>query len=150
MTGRRWWLAGVGTVVLIVAAVVVVFVWVLPTDQDSDCTTVRELIAFNEAHNEKVTTQSDPNDPTETSLSDYEAWAAQMRNYAEEISEPQLAPHADKVADLASQTVTIVQEARDDSAQAPPSGPPAWVQEYAQANLQYRNELAALEKGCPA
>jgi hypothetical protein len=149
MTARRWWLGGFA-VAATAAVVVVAFVWVLPTRSASDCTTVRELVDYNRAHNEKVTAQSDPNVPTETSLSDYEVWAAKMRDYADKISDPRLAPHAQKVADLAGQTVTIVQQARDDSAQAPTSGPPSWVQKYAKTNVQYRNELTALEKACPA
>jgi negative regulator of sigma E activity len=150
MTARRWWLAGISAAVVIAAIVVVVFVWVLPNRSDSDCTTVRQLIQFNQAHNQKLTAQSDPNDPTETSLSDYESWAAQMRDFATEITDPQLAPHAQQVAELANQTVTVVREARDDSNQSPVSGPPPWVQKYAQMNIEFRKELNDLETACPA
>ena len=89
---------------------------------------MRQLIEFNQRHNETLAANSDPNAPSETSLSDYEAWAAQLKTYAAEIADPQVAPHAKKVADLASQTVTVVKQARDDAAQSPQPGPPPWAQ----------------------
>jgi hypothetical protein len=150
MTVRRWWVAGSSAAVVLAAIAAVVFVWVLPSRSDSDCTTVRQLIDFNQTHNEKVTAQSDPNDPTETSLSDYESWAEKMRDFATEITDPQLAPHARHVAELASQTVQVVREARDDSNQPPVSGPPPWVQKYAQLNIEFRAALSDLETACPA
>lgn len=147
MTAPRWWLAGVAA--LVAALIVGVSIWMTTKRSDSDCTTVHELIEFNHAHNQALTAQSDPNSRTETSISDYQAWAARLNGYADEIEDPDLKPHARQVADLASRTVTIVQQARDDAAQSPGPGPPPWVQEYARANDQFRDEIAALQKACP-
>ena len=147
MTARRWWLAGMGTAAL-AAIAVLLCVWLLQDRSDSDCTTVRQLIEFNWNHNETLAANSDPN--KETPLTDYEGWAAQLGSYATKITDPQLAPHAKAVADLASQTITVVKESRDDAAQIPEPGPPPWVQKYAQLDVQFKNELGALDKACPA
>jgi hypothetical protein len=147
MTARRWWLAGIGTVAF-AAIAVLLCVWLLPDRSESDCTTVRQLIEFNQHHNETLAANSDPN--KETPPSDYEAWAAQLHTYATEITDPQLAPHAEAVADLASQTMSVVKHGQDDTAQSPAPGPPPWVQKYAQLDVQFRNELGALDKACPA
>lgn len=147
MTARRWWLAGLGTIA-VAAIAVLLCVWLRPDRADSDCTTVRQLIEFNQHHNETLAANSDPN--KETSLSDYEAWAAQLGSYATEITDPQLAPHAKAVADLANRTVTVVKESRDEAAQPPTPGPPPSAQNYAQAAVQFRNEIGTLDKACPA
>jgi len=147
MTARRWWMAGMGTVAF-AAIAVLLCVWLLPDRSDSDCTTVRELIEFNQHHNETLAANSDPN--KETQLSDYEAWAAQLGTYATKITDPQLAPHAKAVADLASQTTTVVKESRDEAAQTLEPGPPPSAQKYAQVAVQFRNEIGALDKACPA
>jgi hypothetical protein len=147
MTARRWWLAGIGTVAF-AAIAVLLCVWLLPDRSDSDCTTVRQLIEFNQRHNEALAANSDPNESTP--LSDYEAWAAQVGSYASRITDPQLAPHAKAVADLASQSLTVAKEGQDDTAQSPEPGPPPWVQKYAKLDVQFKNELGALDKACPA
>ncbi|MDT5063993.1 MAG: hypothetical protein QOK02_148 [Mycobacterium sp.] len=146
MTARRWWLAGIGTVAF-AAIAVVLCVWLLPDRSDSDCPTVRQLIEFNQRHNEALAANSDPDE--ETPLSDYEAWAAQVGSYAIKITDPQLAPHAKAVADLASQTITVVKESRDEAVQAPEPGPPPSAQKYAQVAVQFRDEINALNKACP-
>jgi hypothetical protein len=149
MTARRWWLAGMGTAAF-AAIAVLLCVWLLPDRSDSDCTTVRQLIEFNQRHNETLAANSDPNNPPETSPSDDEAWVARLGNYASKITDPQLAPHAKAVADLASQSLTVAKEGQDDTAQSPEPGPPPWVQKYAQLDVQFKNELGALDKACPA
>jgi hypothetical protein len=149
MTARRWLMAGMGTVAF-AAIAVLLCVWLLPDRSDSDCTTVRQLIEFNQHHNETLAAHSDPKNPSETPLSDYEAWAAQLGSYATKITDPQLAPHAKAVADLASETITVVKESRDEAAQTPEPGPPPSAQKYAQVAVQFRNEIGALDKACPA
>jgi anti-sigma factor RsiW len=149
MSTRRWYLVA-AAIAAVAAIVAIVFIWVIPDRPESDCATVHELIDFNQKHNETITAQSDPSHPSETPASDYKSWATQLKSYADEIHDPQLASHAERVAALADQTVTVVNEARDDSTQSPLSGPPPWVQEYAQLNKQFKAELATLQTACPA
>jgi hypothetical protein len=150
MTTRRWYLVAAVAIAAVAAIVAIVFIWVVPDRSGSDCETVHQLIEFNKTHNQAITAQSDPNHPSETPASDYKSWATQLKSYADEIHDPQLASHAERVAALADQTVTVVNEARDDGAQSPPSEPPQWVKEYAQLNKQFKTELSALQTACPA
>ncbi|MDT5082605.1 MAG: hypothetical protein QOJ80_7242 [Mycobacterium sp.] len=150
MTARRWYLVAAVAIAAVAAIVAIVFIWIVPNRSESDCPTVHQLIAFNQTHNEAITARSDPNHPSETPTSDYKSWATQLKSYADEIHDPHLASHAERVAALADQTVTVVNESRDDAAQSPLSGPPPWVQEYAQLNKQFKTELAALQTACPA
>jgi hypothetical protein len=150
MTRRRWWLVAVVALAAVAVMVAVVCVWVIPGQSGSDCETVHQLIDYNQTHNKAITAQSDPDHPSETPTSDYKAWATQLKTYANEIRDPQLASHAEQVAALADQTVSVVNEARDDTAQSPSSGPPAWVRKYAKLNAQFKSELSALETACPA
>lgn len=147
MTARRWWMAGTGTAAF-AAIAVLLCVWLLPDRSGTGCTTVRELIEFNQRHNETLAANSDPN--KEIPLSDYEAWAAELGSYATKITDPQLAPRAKAVADLASQTVTVVKESRDEATQTLEPGPPPSAQKYAQVAVQFRNEIGSLDKACPA
>ena len=130
---------------MVAVVVVLLCVWLIPDRSNSDCTTVRQLIEFNQRHNEALAANSDPN---EAPLSDYEAWAAQLGSYATTITDPQLAPHAKAVADLAGQTVIVVKESRDEAVQTPEPGPPQSAQKYAQVAVQFRNEITALNTAC--
>jgi hypothetical protein len=149
MTARRWWITGVG-VVVVAAVVAVVSIWLVPDDSDSGCAKVRQMLKYHKAHNNAITARSDPDNPTETSLSDSQSWATRLKAYADDVADPRLAPHTHQVAVIAAQTVAVVEQARDDSAQSPVPGPPPWAQRHAQLNAQFRDELGALEQACPA
>lgn len=116
----------------------------------SDCENVQQMIAYNRSHTEKIAAESDAENPSETPISDYSAWAAKMGEYASHIANPDLAAHAEKAADLAGQSVSIVEEARNDSNQPTRSGPPPWVKRYAEIDSQFRAELESLRTACPA
>lgn len=150
MTTRRWWITGAVTVTVLAAIAAAVFIWVVPGRSDSDCAAVRQLLDSNAAHDQAIIAQSDPDNPSETPVSDYRAQATQLKGFADEIADPGLARHAEKVAELADQTVGVVVESRDDANQAPVPGPPAWVQKYADLNSQFKTELAELVAVCPA
>jgi hypothetical protein len=150
MTLRRWRLAAAVILAVIVTIVAIVFIWVIPGGSASDCETVHQLIDYNQAHNKAIGTQSDPDQPSESPMSDYEDWASQLKAYAREIHDPRLVPHAEQVAALADQTLSVVRQARDDAAPTPTSGPPPWAQNYAELNAQFEKELSALEAACPA
>jgi hypothetical protein len=85
----------------------------------------------------------------ETPVETYRDWATQLRTYANDIGDPGLARHAQKLADLADETVRVVVESRDDAAQLPVPTPPAWVQKYAAVNSQFKIEIGELVAACP-
>lgn len=147
MSPRRWFL--VGAVVFFAAVIAIVGVSVLSGKSRSDCDIVREMLDFNQAHNAAVTQVGSNDNPTETPISDYQEWASQLKTYANEIHDGSLAQHAERVAALASQTVTIVGQAREDSSQSPVSEPPPWVRAYANLNVQFKEEVSALSAACP-
>ncbi|KAA0095295.1 hypothetical protein CIW49_22725 [Mycolicibacterium sp. P1-18] len=146
MSSRRWFLAGAFAFAAAIAVVVVV---VIPDEAQSDCDTVRQMLDFNQAHNVAVAQVGSDKDPTETPMADYQEWASQLRTYANQVQDGSLAKHAEELAALASQTVTVVGQARDDGSRSPVSDPPPWVREYAQLNAQFKQEVSALSAACP-
>ena len=146
MNPRRWLLVGV---FVFAAAIALVGVLAIPGKTRSDCDIVRQMLDFNQAHNAAVTQMGSNNNPSEAPISDYQEWASQLTTYANEIQDGSLAQHAERMAALASQTVTIVGQARDDSSQPPVSEPPPWVRVYAQLNAQFKEEVSALGAACP-
>lgn len=145
MSSRRWLLVGA---FVFAATVAIVVVLVMPGKTRSDCYTVRQMLEFNQAHNAAVT-QMGSNGPTETPISDYQNWASQLKTYANDVQDGSLAQHAERLAALASQTVEVVGQARDDPSQSPVSEPPPWVRAYAQLNTQFKEEVSALSSACP-
>lgn len=149
MTTRwKWCVAAIATAV--VAVGVGTIAWFSADRPVSDCETVQQMIAYNRAHSEKIATQSDPENPTETPLSDYSSWATEMHTYASKIADKDLAARAEKAADLADRSVSIVEESRNESNQAPLSSPPPWVQKYAEIDAEFRAEVDSLRAACPA
>lgn len=120
-----------------------------PDRPTSDCDTVHSMLEFNQSHNERLAAQSTSNEPVETDISDYRAWADELKQRAAKVTDPGLAQHAQEMANLASRTVGVVEQARDDAQSSPPSGPPPWVAEYSALNKQFRAEVSALDAACP-
>jgi len=147
MSTRRWWLvvAALATTVVVALAVV----W-LTRPATSDCQTVREILSSNDDHSSMVARNTDGETPAETSESDYQTWAAHLGELADEVTEPDLAEHANRVADLADQTVSVVRQARDDVNRQPETTPPPWVSDYAKLNAKFADELHLLGQRCPA
>lgn len=150
MTNRRWWIIGAIALVVVAAVATVVLVRVVPDKADTDCAKVHQLIEYNLAHNKAVAAQSDPDHMTETSLSDYRAWAAQLKAYSDGMVDPGLSTHARRLAELADQTVAVIALARDDAARSPVPGPPPWAKRYAELNVEFSSELRTLAQACIA
>lgn len=146
MSPRRWMLVGV---FVFAAAIAIVGALVIPGKTRSDCDTVRQMLDFNQTHNAAVTQMGSDKNPTETPISDYESWASELKTYANDVQDGSLAQHAERMAALASQTVEVVRQARDDGSQPPVSEPPPWVREYAQLNARFKEEISALSAACP-
>lgn len=146
---RRGWL-WIGGVVAVAVAVVVALVVFLPNRSNSDCATVRSMIDYNRSQSHAIGAASDAEKGTEASVGDYQKWADQMQKYAAQIKDPALADHAHRLADLATKTVSVVQQARsDDSGPLAPT-PPPWAKTYAEMQTQSHTELVALNAACPA
>ncbi|CAN5240982.1 hypothetical protein BH11ACT7_BH11ACT7_04500 [soil metagenome] len=143
MTKRTWWLLGATLVIVIVAGGLLMFR--LNHDGTNDCTTVRAMIDYNKEYG--ATAGSD--DPEASSVDSYKEWASQLHAYADKIRNPEIARHADDLAKLADQTVTVVQEFRAEPTDPSLSEPPASAKDYARVGQQFHDELAALNQSCP-
>ena len=118
------------------------------TKTDDSCGTARDMINYNKTQTEAIAAKSDPATGTEAGVADYQQWADQLKNYAGKTSGAQ-ATHAQKVADLAGQTVTLVQQARSNNSDPLVAQPPEWVQKYSDTQIQFQRELSALKDSCP-
>ncbi|GAB4976159.1 hypothetical protein MAHJHV57_02260 [Mycobacterium avium subsp. hominissuis] len=64
---------------------------------------------------------ADPQNITrsEPDIGTYRDWSQQLRDYAKRVSEPRIAPHLGRIADLSDQAVAQVVQARDAHATTP-------------------------------
>jgi hypothetical protein len=70
---------------------------------------------------------------------------------AARITSADLAVHARRLVDDADKMVELVKKTRSDtSVPADPGAPPSWAQPYADLSKQFRSELVALDRACPA
>ncbi|OBB22009.1 hypothetical protein A5792_08290 [Mycolicibacterium peregrinum] len=148
MTRRRWWILGVIGVAAMVAVAGGVFV--LSNRPASDCAVVRSMLDYNKQFGEGVNAKTDA--WTETTDSDYTQWATHLRGFADQIrDDPGLAEHADKLADLADQTVKLVPQARADLSTQPQeaTAPPPSAREYSRIAKEFNDNLVALDNACP-
>ncbi|WP_157975509.1 hypothetical protein [Mycolicibacterium smegmatis] len=144
---RRWWI--LSFIVLVSASAIVAVLAVSKSgDQLNDCDKVRALLNFNRDHNKEIAEESTSADH-EVDLSVYRDWADQVQKYATEIEDPDLSQHADQFAELARETVSIVQRAREETQSSQDMGVPSWVEDYSAVESKSRSELAALESRCP-
>jgi hypothetical protein len=65
---------------------------------------------------------ADPQNMTrgQPDLAAYRNWAQQLRGHAEHVTDPRLAPHMHRIAQLADQVVTLFAQSRDAMAKQPP------------------------------
>ena len=150
MSRRAWWITGAAVVVAICVAVAV-WAFVLPKGSQSDCSTVRAMIAYNKQHNEVIKSKTDLDAGKVPAVSDYREWAVHLRNLADQVRDPQLSTGAHKLADLADETVGVVQRSRSDTTGGPSdAAPPQWAQDAARVNQEFVAEQVDLDKACPA
>lgn len=146
MTVRVRW----ALVVALAVATVTAVAFVIWEPKTSDCNLVRTMLDDNETHSREIATKFNSSASEEASISDYQNWATQMQHYAGQITDPQLMPHTERIASLASQTVTLARQARMETLQSNDRGTPNWVQNYASITSETVNEINALEALCPA
>jgi hypothetical protein len=148
---KRIWIG-----VIVVAAVIAgLAAWRFSMRQDqsapSDCQVARNMIAYNKSQGQVLTRAFDPQQGREASVSDYQQWADHLRGDAARITSADLAVHAHRLADDADKMVELVKKTRSDtSVPADPDAAPSWAQPYADLSKQFRSELVALDRACPA
>lgn len=150
----RVWVGAIGvtSVVAVVAALLILWRYNTPTIQapQPDCRVVLAMIDYNKSQGRVLANAFDPEQGKEASISDYQAWANQMRGYAARISSPKLAAHAHRLADQANSLAELIKQVRSDtSVSADPGAPPPWAQTYADLGKQFQKDLAALNSACP-
>jgi len=86
----------------------------------------------------------------ETAKPDYAEWARQLRDYADQITDPRLAGHADRLADLAEQTAGLAPRAQAEMSATPqPTDLPSSAREYSRIAKEFDDNLVALDGACP-
>ncbi|MGO9927075.1 MAG: hypothetical protein ACLPLP_13400 [Mycobacterium sp.] len=140
------------TFILAVTVAVTAALWLLTRHhQHPDCLKVRAMIDYNKSQRQALANAFNPERGAQPSLDDYQRWADNMQAYATSITDPQLAPHAHRLADETQQFVSLNAQIRNDtSVPADADAPPSWAQTYANLNQQFNDELGILDKACPA
>ena len=109
------------------------------------------MIDYNRSQRQALARAFDPERRTQPSLDDYQDWANHMQAYATSITDPELAPHAHRLADDTQQFVSLNAQIRNDtSVPTDADAPPSWAQTYANLNQQFNDEFGILDKACPA
>ncbi|WP_431240960.1 hypothetical protein ACQ86B_28985 (plasmid) [Mycolicibacterium aichiense] len=148
---RRIWIWIAVAVVVVALGVVGVLVWRdRHVGANADCRTARELIAYNKSQGQLMTASFDPDKDREASVDDYRVWAGRLHTYSAQISAPDIAAPATRLAAEADQMVGIVQQSRASTSTEDPTQPPPWAQQYADLAHQFHDNLAALDRACPA
>ena len=145
MTRRKLLIAGLVVAVVVTGCIVLVI-----SKRSSDCDTVRSMIAHNNQFNEHV--ESAASIGTEPGIGEYRDWASQLSHLAEQVRDPELAERATTMANLAEETVPVVEQFLVDGAPAPneASAAPQYVQDYSRIGQQFNTNLATLDQNCPA
>jgi hypothetical protein len=146
---RRWWVAIAAVVLVGVAAVLSETVFSGTSDE---CRPVVELLDFNKAQAQKISeqTNSEATVPTVADEAVYQQWADGLAQRAQNVTDPELAGSAVRVADLATQFVTKLPRLRAETEAATPGAPaPQVVHEMNLLNARISDEFAQLSAACP-
>ena len=141
MTRRRILLVG-AVIVALVAAVAAVLLY-RPADRTpSGCDTVHALISYNAEFAGQMKSSADSDNASAVTPDQYREWAARVKDYAGQISDPDLSGKAGTAADLAGRLADLVPRYRakpDDDATA---------RDYAGLGIEYGNAINRLEHAC--
>jgi hypothetical protein len=104
----RIWM--IGAVVIVVGVVSLTYFLARPSP---DCRVGRSVIVYlNDHKNLMDVNLITPDGPP---LAEYRAWSDQLRQYANSMTEQNVAPHVQHIAELSRQAVAMVRDARADS-----------------------------------
>lgn len=138
-TGRRALVVAVA-VALIVGAVAV---WLYRSHREpSGCDTVHSLIAYNSDFSAQMKSSTAADKAIAVTPEQYRDWAAQIKDYASAISDPELSGRAGIAADLAGRLADLAPRYR-----AKPDDK-AITREYAALGIEYGNAINWLEYAC--
>lgn len=152
---RWWWVAIIGLAVVVLAAVVVgTVVLRAPTDP---CHAVDEMVEFNESQmallqsRTHVPAAGSHDEPLAPSEADYQKWADGLAQHAADVTEPELAEHARRAAELADQAVVVIRQFRveSNSRDILDLEPPPSVKTYGEVTGKLNAEMQALKSACP-
>jgi len=133
----------VGVVVVALLAAVLAISWYRSAHRaPSGCDTVHALIAYNTEFTEQMKSSAGTDKATAVTPDQYRQWAARVRDYAGQISDPELAGKASTAADLAGRLADLVPRyrAKPDDASA--------ARDYAGIGIEYGNAISRLEYSC--
>ena len=142
MTRRRGVLVGGGVLVAIIAVAVGAWSYSSAHRAPSGCDTVHALIAYNTQFTEKMKSSAGTDKASTVTPEQYREWATRVKDYASQISDPELAGTAGTAADLAGRLADLVPRyrAKPDDAAA--------VRDYAGIGIEYGNAINRLEYSC--
>jgi hypothetical protein len=141
MTRRRAVLVG-GVVAAVIAACLGGWFYQSSHRSVSDCDTVHALLAYNSQFADQMKASTAPDKARAVTPEQYREWASTVKDYAGQISEPELAGKAQTAADLAGRLADLVPRYR-----AKPDDPAA-AREYADLGIQYGNAISRLDYAC--
>jgi len=142
MTRRRAVLVGSVVVALLVAAAAA-WSYRAAHRAPSGCDTVHELIAYNTRFAAQMKSSTGPDKAGSVTPDQYREWAARVKDYAGQISNPELSGKANTAAELAGRLADLVPRYRakpDDAATA---------RDYAGLGIEFGNAINRLEYACP-
>ena len=131
-----------GAVAAAVAALVAVLVYRTSHRAPSGCDTVHALIAYNTEFTEEMKSSAGTEKASAVMPDQYREWAARVKNYAGQISDPELSGKADTAAAAAGRLADLVPRYR-----AKPDDP-VIAREYAGLGIEFGNAINRLEYAC--
>lgn len=145
---------GAAIAVVIVAAVLSV---VVDNGQSDSCRAVGDLFEFNDSQTELLRSRThipaagSYDEPSAPTADDYAEWAQGLKKHAAGVTDPELAKHARRVAELANQTVGVVEQFRGESSTRDllDRDLPSSVEKYSEVTANFKDEMQALEEACP-
>lgn len=99
----------VAGVILLVAVGAALMVAIRPS---ADCRTVNAAVGYIADRPELFDAAALESGGNTTPLSEFQQWADQLRDHANAVSDPAVAPHLRRIAELSGQVVTVVSSAR--------------------------------------
>ena len=142
MTRRRTLLAALAAVLAVVAVVVGVLLYRSSHRPKTDCDTVHALIQDNKHFRDQMKASAGQKDSDPASAEEYHRWAQRMKDYADTISDPDLADQAKIAADRARRLADLVPRYR-----AKPDDP-ATARDYAGIGIEFGNAISRMEYAC--
>jgi len=141
MTRRRTlWTAG--AMLAVIAIVAGVLLYRSSHRTSPDCDTVHALIEDNGRFRDQMKASAGQKDSIPASVDEYRQWAGRMKDYADKISDPDLADRANIAADRAQRLADLVPRYR-----AKPDDP-ATARDYAGIGIEFGNAISRLEYAC--